>query len=270
MKKNTAWFTFVELIIVTVIIGIMTLIGFISYIDFISDARDSQRTSDLAKVSSALKIFKQKRWYFSAPWNTQSVVNNGYEVFNQGFLDTDVRLQSLESIPLDPKNNNEYSFSITSNRQEFQIATTLENDETPIAFISWNYSSVSKNVLPSIILAASLDGTTEIHDGVWSGSTNRMLFVFHKQGDNLPYTFETWLPYSEGLDFDELLNIAENNGYFWQNNDYRNCIEIYEDRKYISDFTNTGATEQYQILTSSWTLVNSECNLEDDSYNDSL
>ena len=270
MYNNNKWFTFVELIIVTAIIGILTVIGFVSYVDFISGARDSQRTSDLAKISSALKVFQQKRWYFPDPGENFRITNNWYVVWYQGFLDTWVRLQTLDTLPNDPKIDQAYFYSITWNKQQFQLGTTLENDDTPVAFLEWNYSSVSKNVLPNIILAITATSDIEIHTGVWDGDQNRDRFIFHKQSNNLPYTFETGLPYSEWTSFDTLLSIAENNEYFWQNNDYRNCLEIYEERKYISDFTATGSTEEYQILTTTGALVNTQCNLVDDSYNDGL
>jgi Tfp pilus assembly protein PilE len=67
MKFNNKAFTFVELIVSTVIIIVLTSIGFISYVDFISDSRDAQRKSDLSKVGSSLKIYKQKRGYYSPP-----------------------------------------------------------------------------------------------------------------------------------------------------------------------------------------------------------
>lgn len=270
MKLQKKWFTFVELIIVTAIIGILTVIGFVSYVDFISDIRDSQRISDLAKTSSALKVFQQKRGYFPEPGESFNITNNGYTVAKQGFLNTSVRLQSLDILPRDPKIEQNYSYSTRENNQEFQLAATLENEDTPIAFLEGNYSSVSKNILPTIVLAITAISDIEIHTGVWDGDLNRDRFIFHRQWNNLPYSFETALPSSEWLNFNELLNIAENNEYFWQNSDYRNCLEIYEERKYISDFSNTGATEEYQILSSTGAFVNTNCNLETDSYNDGL
>ncbi|MCH2188236.1 prepilin-type N-terminal cleavage/methylation domain-containing protein [Candidatus Gracilibacteria bacterium] len=265
---NKRAFTFVELIIVTAIIGILTVIGFVSYVDFVSSARDTQRISDLEKVSSALKISKQSRGVYPDPGDNFSITNNGYTVAYQGFLNNNVRIPSLESLPKDPKESDiNYVYSITGNKQEFQLATTLENDDTPIAHLTGNYSSVSKNVLPTLFLAMISTTPIEIHDGVGDGSVNRNLFIFHRSSNNLPYLFDTQVPYSEGLTFDELITIAENGDHFWQNNDYRSCIEIYEDKKYISDFSNTGTTEQYQILSSTGALVNTDCNTQTDSFN---
>jgi hypothetical protein len=46
-----------------------------------------------------------------------------------------------------------YLYSISRSKQEFQVATTLENNGKPISFLAGNYSSVSKYVLPSLLVA---------------------------------------------------------------------------------------------------------------------
>jgi Tfp pilus assembly protein PilE len=256
MKNNLRAFTFVELIVTTLIITILTAIWFVSYIGFIADSRDSQRRSDLSKVSSSLKIYKQKRWYYSEPWDYFNILNNTVPVAKQWKMNKWVYLNTLDKLPFDPKSKSYYSYAVTNNKQEFQLSATLENEDEEIAILDWNYKTVSKNVLPTIILA--IDSTTdiEIHEGIWAGSTNRAKFIFDQLTDNLPYTM--WTPdeaYNEWTSFSGILNKAETLNSFWQNNDYRNCVEIVEAWKSISA---NSVEEQYQILDNG-SLTNTGC-----------
>jgi len=257
MIFNKKAFTFVELIVSTVIIIVLTSIWFISYVDFISDSRDAQRISDLSKVSSSLKIYKQKTGYYSLPGDAFYILNQGKQVAQQWKLNKKVFLNTLDKLPSDPKSDQYYSYAVTNNKQEYQLAATLENGETEIPLLEWNYKTVSKNILPTLILAIDSTEDVEIHDGVWMGTTNRNKFVFSDIEYNLPYTIESpYLPYNEGTDFFLNLSKAEELDSFWQNNDYRNCTEIFEAWKSISlDDT----PEEYQILSDTWSLINTLC-----------
>lgn len=256
MKHNIKAFTFVELVITTLIITILTAIWFVSYIGFIADSRDAQRRSDLSKVSSSLKIYKQKRGYYSEPWDYFNITNRGKNVAKQWKMNKSVYLNTLDKLPFDPKSKSYYSYSVTNNKQEFELAATLENEEEEIALLEWNYKTVSKDILPTLILAIDSIIPVEINIAVWSGSINRTKFIFDQLSDNLPYTMGT--PdeaHSEWTAFADLLSKAELWDSFWQNNDFRNCIEIVEAWKSISD---NGVTEQYQILEN-WSLTWTWC-----------
>ena len=58
-KHILSAFTFVELIVAATIIVILSAVWFSSYVSYIADSRDTQRKSDLAQVTSALKINKK-------------------------------------------------------------------------------------------------------------------------------------------------------------------------------------------------------------------
>jgi hypothetical protein len=51
----------------------------------------------------------------------------------------------------------------------------------------------------------------------------------------------------------------ENQGIYWQNSDFRNCIEIEEWGKLLLPLSATAF--EYQIITSTWALVNTWCTL---------
>jgi type II secretory pathway pseudopilin PulG len=254
---NKKAFTFVELIVATTIIVILAWIWFYSYSGLLWDSRDSQRKSDLSQVSSALKVYKQKRWYYAIPWDSFNLTFSGITVANQGFLNKNVHLNSLEKLPIDPKTKWYYVYSTTKNKQEFQLFLTLENEEESITLVGWDYKSVSKNLLPVIGIAQNQISWTNIE---LKDSSNKDYFIFDNQFHNLPYTIEDpYEPYSDWTPFATLLAESEEDDNFWQNTDFRNCTEIKEAWKLIIPLTSEEV--EYQIITDTWALINTGCSL---------
>ena len=250
-------FTFVELIVATTIIIILAWIWFYSYSGLLGDSRDSQRKSDLSQVSSALKVYKQKRWYYAIPWDSFNITFSGTTIINQWFLNKNVHLNSLEKLPKDPKTNRYYVYSTTSNKQEFQLFMTLENAEESIALVGWDYKTVSKNLVPTLWLAMNKLAWANVEI---KGTTEKNYFIFDNQFHNLPYTIEDpYEPYSDWTDFATLLAESEEDDNFWQNTDFRNCTEIKEAWKLIIPLTTEDV--EYQIITDTWALVNTWCHL---------
>lgn len=256
--KNKKAFSFVELMVSITILAIISTIWFISYTSYLWDSRDSQRKSDLAQMWSALKVYKQKRWYFPVPWKNFNITFKWEIVANQWLFNTDVRLNTLDNLPLDPKTKWSYFYSITKNAQEYELSASLENTDTPIAILNWTYKSVSKNTLPTIILAINTNqgANIEIDSWTWDWSINRNKFIFSEQSHNMPYNFTTFQAVSDWTTLETLLTEAEGNSKYWQNTDYRSCIEIKESWKNIQ--TNNQAVE-YQIIDENWILINRNC-----------
>ncbi len=249
---NKKAFTFIELIIVVVILTILWAIWMISFVSSLEDARDSSRISSILLVESALKTHYQKRWSYPNPWSMFEIQYSGTWVAFQWKLDRNVRLSTLEKIPVDPKNWINYSYSITRNKQEFEISATLENWGFPIALLTWNYRSVSKNILPTIIVATN--STIDIQN-----SPEKDLFVFNQNYHNLVYDFINNLPYNSWISFDILLEEAKSSNNFWQSSDFRNCIEIKKAGKLIVPVTH--AEFEYQIVDNNWVLTNTWCTI---------
>lgn len=261
-KINSKWFTLVELVIVMIILVILSWLWFSSYVWYVADARDSQRKSDLLQVNSALQLYKQKRWYYWFPWDYFNITYSGAVVAMQWKLNTNIHIDSMDKLPVDPKTDTYYVYSISSNKQEFLLAWSLENDESNISIINWNYKSVSKNILPTILLAtwATANSNVEIKEWNIFWDINRKLFIYDKQEHNIPYNFlEPFNAYSDWISFTDLLTEAETNNYFWQNTDYRNCIEISEAWKLIIPLDLNPF--EYQIISETWALVNTWCTL---------
>lgn len=255
IKQKIKAFTLVELIIVIMIIAILSSVWFYSYVWYLSEARDSERKANMWEIKTALKLYKQKRGSYPIPWNNFNITNSWKIVAIQWVLNEDVTLSTMDKIPLDPFVDSYYSYSVTKNKQESQIALSLENWDFPIALLDWDYKTVSKNVLPSIILWTWVTSNIEIHDWVWSGTTNRNYFILD-WWKNLVYTVtKPAIPYYAWEIIDDVLSSWNIN--FWQNSDFRTCAEINEAAKLIHD---TG-TEEYQILDDSWVLTNTWCTI---------
>lgn len=257
-------FSFVELIVSITILAIITTIWFISYSGYIWDTRDSQRKSDLAQVWSALKVYKQKRWYYPIPGNRFELTYNWTGIVFQWKFDENISLNTLDRLPFDPKTKTAYIYSITKNAQEYEMATTLENEDTPIALVNGTYKSVSKDILPGIMLAIDTPSslTAEINNWVvnagWDWSINRNKFIFSNQNHNLAYDFiSPYTPQSDWTDIATILSELAATSSYWQNTDYRSCIEIKESWKAIQK---DGTSITYQIIDSTnWNLSNTWC-----------
>lgn len=254
-KPSYCAFTLVEIIVATAILITLSTIGFYNYTQNIADARDGVRKTDLLSLQSELNLYKRESGAYPIAWDNFEIRNRGLAVANQGYLNTKVALSSRNTLPMDPKLEIPYIYATTSNRQEFQLAATLENNVNSTALLIGDYKTVSKNVLPNIILAIKWTTPVEINTAS-GGTTNRNKFIFDTLRHNLPYTFTDGNPYSDGTSFTTLL--AEVSSTFWQNSDYMSCLEIDVAGKSITPRNNV-TSDEYQILTNSGTLTNTGC-----------
>jgi len=253
MKKTNQYkthgFTLVEIVVAATILVILSSIWFYSYTNNISDARDSTRISDISALWSQLNLYKRERWSYPFPWNRFNLLNGSVTVWYQWKMNNQVSLSTASNLPLDPELDIPYSYSVTRNRQEYQISGSAENSDSPYTILQWDYRSVSKNLFPNIILAVENETDTDI-----STSESKSLFLFNKWFNTLPYDFTTGSPYSDGSTLSGMLNTAWND--YWQNTDLRSCEEINLAGKNI---TATGSSDEYQILDSNWVLQNTNC-----------
>ena len=257
MRSRIYWvlgFTLVEIMVAVVIVILLASVWFYSYSQSLSWARDAVRKSDFAMLEAQLLNHKRIYWSFPVPWNNFEIHNRWYRVATQWLLDRNVWIEGANILPIDPLTESNYIYSISRNRQEFQIAWTLENDDIYMSLLRGNYVSVSSNILPTIVLAYNGTGNIEINPSVWSWNTNRDSFIFDQSLINLPYSFDTWNPVSR-WSFNDLLNEAQENN-FWQSSSFRNCAEIWNAWKQLDD---SWSSDEYQIRSNTWILENQLC-----------
>lgn len=170
-------FTLIELVVVITILAILSVVGFMSYSDSINGARDSGRINDIEKLQIDLKSHKQKEGSYPLPLNSINITNSGTVIY-EGVLANGIISNVLNNIPKDPRTNSGYWYSTTTNRQQFQIALTLENIDTPKALVKGDYKSVMKNLFPTLVLA--ITGNIDVN-------TNTQKFILNGGTFNLPY-----------------------------------------------------------------------------------
>lgn len=249
-KINKNAFTFIELVISISILAMLSILWFISYSKNLEDSRDTQRSSDIAGITSSLKLHRTQRWNYPTPWDYFNIVNDWMLVAIQWRLNDSVVISTIDKIPLDPFIKVPYFYSVWRNNQEFQIAATLENNWILKTLLWGDYKSASKNILPTIMLAVTWPADIEINEAVWSWAVNRDKFIFNNSRHNLPYLFdEPFLPYSDDTSFDWLIN--DPNTLWEQNVEFKNCNDIIIWDKWMW-------TWEYQI-NNYWTLENITC-----------
>lgn len=242
-------FTFIELVISITIVAILSVLWFVSYSKNLEDSRDSQRISELSWVASWLKVHKTKRGDYPKPWNSFNILYIWWISAIQWKLDENIIISTIDKIPLDPFVNAPYNYSISKNQREFQLSATLENNWTNKALLMWDYKVVAKNILPSISLAISSSTWVEISSWTVDWLKNRTKFILNNSAHNLPYIFTyPFAPYNDNSTFTWIITDMN---VVWKNSDYRSCLEIADDWKFIW-------TWEYQI-NSWWIMVNTGC-----------
>ncbi len=127
--KPKKGFTMIELMISITILAIISSIGFVTYSNAQATARDGKRKQDLRAISSALELFYQanKRypctgsyvvnglagWQFS---NTSEWLSDKYTALQNCTTTPGTKFGStyINILPVDPVNNNTYSYQYFS------------------------------------------------------------------------------------------------------------------------------------------------------------
>ncbi|MDD2871007.1 MAG: prepilin-type N-terminal cleavage/methylation domain-containing protein [Candidatus Gracilibacteria bacterium] len=249
--KNKA-FTLVELIVVITILAILGTIAFISLQGYSTDARDSTRISDLSSMKTSLEVFHLDAGKYPVPTNGVDITYSGGVVWTQGSFGESVfsNVNKLDKIPTDPLTNKEYTYSITSNKNEFELAGLVEGDNISNNFlqnkanagtteakaiVTGTYNGMmSKSLTGSncdalatpTIIANDISINTDLVQLINSGS---LVYTGYK---NLPATFkDSKFKYDGGFDFSP------------------NKILVYTDTGSCANLTNkTDATARISML----------------------
>lgn len=154
MNKKFYGFTLIEAIISICILTILSTIWFISYSWYTKDSRDANRITTIANIQESIEQIKMKNSKVPSPekitWNW---FINWIELFKVWIIWDELSGKlNLSNTPQDPLNKNNYSYWVTKNNKEYQIATILENKsifwftqntyadfDNAISKVNWNY-----------------------------------------------------------------------------------------------------------------------------------
>ena len=136
--KNSAGFTFVELIVVVVILVILGSVGFSAYTGYIDWARDANRLASLEKIRSGLQTYlvDSSSW-LPLPTDSVEIKSGSQTIGYQGYAGQEV----LDAIDFqkwgkDPLDDSFYTYYVSESRNKFQLLGFLEEQENLQVFDS--------------------------------------------------------------------------------------------------------------------------------------
>ena len=128
MRKSFG-FTLVELIVVITILAILGTIWFLSFQGYAVSARDSKRVTDLWVIERWLQyyfiidnVYPEIAWWIDISYSWSLL-------WKQWTFDDDIvtEIRRVPTKPIDPLTWEEYIYSVTHDRKEYQLWAILEN-----------------------------------------------------------------------------------------------------------------------------------------------
>lgn len=129
-QNKFLWFTLVELIVVITIVWILSTVWFVSYSGYLTSARDSNRISQLTKLSDSLQVYSASKTLplpddkidITASW---AIIAYQWEVW----------VDVLETIDYtnwwkDPKDDTYYTYYLTKDRKSLQLMAMMEEQSS--------------------------------------------------------------------------------------------------------------------------------------------
>jgi len=147
-KLQTFGFTLVELIVVIVILAILATIAFLSFSSQSSWARDSTRLSDIWSIKKWFEMYSVNSWIYPTPDGWVDITYSGWVLWTQWTMwDNAYKIikNTLSKKVTDPLTSTEYTYSLASNKREYQVAVNLENTTS----YNNNYNPLDSNSLIS-------------------------------------------------------------------------------------------------------------------------
>ncbi len=126
------WFTLVELIVVITIVWILSTVWFVSYSGYLTGARDSNRFSQLTKLSDSLQTYAASK-SLPLPDDYIEITASGSSnvIAYQWYVWVDV----LETIDYtnggkDPKDDSYFTYYLTKDRKSLQLLALMEDSSS--------------------------------------------------------------------------------------------------------------------------------------------
>jgi prepilin-type N-terminal cleavage/methylation domain-containing protein len=118
MKKNSAGFTLIEVLVTVTIIALLTAISVVSYASVNRSSRDSKRLSDAQQIRAALEAYRADNVNHQYPSTLIALVGS-----------------YLSSVPQDPKSPT-YNYSYSSSGTNYILTIYSEKEAIYLHFNS--------------------------------------------------------------------------------------------------------------------------------------
>lgn len=123
-KKNKFGFTFIEILVVVTIIGVLASLGMISYSQFVKQSRDAKRKGDVEQIRAAVEMYKSKNNTY--PLTGEVVVGSSLCDPAPGGCGQGTYIQK---IPADPKSTT-YTYYYSSSGTDYILGAYFEQAST--------------------------------------------------------------------------------------------------------------------------------------------
>lgn len=153
MKNNTKAFTFVELIIVLVILAILSTIGFVVYESYLSTGRDTKRIVELKNLHQSLWSFAIKN-KLPLPSDKIDITSSGNLITYHGNIDDSIwKTINFEWKLYDKELENYPTYVLGKNRKDFQLLNFVEDRSSLLeSSISTSYAFTDYQILTPIVV----------------------------------------------------------------------------------------------------------------------
>ncbi len=178
MRKKYWWFTFVELVVVIVILAILSTIGFTEYESYLSSGRDTKRIAELRGLQQSLANYSLNT-KLPLPNDAVKILASGNLISYHGDIsDTIVKNIGFKWQVFDTELSIFPIYVLSKNRKDFQLMSFLEDKSSLFAAAPSAHAFTDyQNLTPKTIgkpLWVFLDSDTSIplHRIVAGGNTD--------------------------------------------------------------------------------------------------
>jgi prepilin-type N-terminal cleavage/methylation domain-containing protein len=130
LSKKSFGFTFIEVLVVVVLVGVLATIGIVSYSSSAKTTRDARRKKELANVQVALEAYRQSNSVYPVSCSGGTAVGNSASCADWIPALTPDFIPTLGPDPSQDSRGIGYRYQRTSSTTYLLIAT-LENTDDP-------------------------------------------------------------------------------------------------------------------------------------------